>query len=767
MYRQLFTGVLLSCLAASMLSGRTSAAADRPQSRAALAGTGQDRHWSYRPIERPVPPTVNNVGNAIDAFVQQRLIREKIVPSPQADRATLIRRLTLDLLGLPPTPEEVDVFLADQRPDACQQLVDRLLASPHYGERWARPWLDLCHYADTDGYLTDQLRPVAWRYRHWLIRALNANMPFDQFTIEQLAGDLLPGATQDQRIATGFLRQTLSNREGGADIEEFRVFQVLDRVSMVGTTWLGLTVGCARCHDHKYDAVSQQEFYQLYAYFNNADEVNFDAPLPPAAADYRVNRAEYERQRRQLLAPQREAVEQFQRRWEAKMLYAWKHPSEDHIWDRQWELLGLVWGGGLGEGQLEGTEICKLPWERRSERQRDDLMDYFLPRASIVDSARYNQLELGSLKSKLDQLKSKFPSVSRAPAMQGAVNHRQTYIHERGEFRDRGDDVDPAGLACLPIIPADDGDPRLGFARWLVSGNNPLTARVVVNRVWQEFFGTGLVDTPEDFGVRGSLPSHPLLLDWLAAQFIESGWDVKQLQRRIVSSATYQQSSRPRPELLERDPYNRLLYRQRSLRISGEAVRDVALAASGLLSRRMGGPSVRPPQPQSVIEEAFGSHPWEVSSGGDRYRRAVYTFILRTTPYSLTATFDAPSPQEPCARRDRSNTPLQALTLLNDPAFYEMAQALALRVLAESAAADSDRDRLVRAFRLCLGRHPLVEEVDQLEAYLKIQRRLLQADPEQPAETLQGDPRWTRLEAAAWGSTCSILLNLHEFITRD
>ena len=723
-------------------------------------------HWSYQPIDRPVPPAVTDTTNGIDAFVRDRLRQEKIRPSPEADRATLIRRVTLDLVGLPPTPDEVDAFLADDRPAAYERLVDRLLTSPRYGERWARPWLDLCHYADTDGYLTDQLRPVAWRYRHWLIGALNANMPFDQFTVEQLAGDLLPEAAQDQKIATGFLRQTLSNREGGADIEEFRVFQVLDRVSMVGTTWLGLTVGCARCHDHKYDAVSQQEFYQLYAYFNNADEANFDAPLPDDVDAYWINRAEYERQRRQLLDPHREAVDKFQRRWEAKMLYAWQHPSEDHVWDRQWELLGLVWGGGLGEGQLEGTEICKLPWEKRSERQKEDLMDYFLPRSSIVDPEKYKQLEISSLQSKLDELKKQFPSVSRAPAMQAAVNHRQTYIHERGEFRDRGEDVDPAGLACLPPVLGGDEDARLSLARWLVSGNNPLTARVLVNRIWQEFFGTGLVDTPEDFGIRGSLPSHPRLLDWLAGYFIDSGWDLKQLKRQIVLSATYRQSSRPRPELAERDPRNRLLYRQRSLRIPGEAVRDVALAASGLLSNKMGGPSVRPPQPQSVIKEAFGSHPWQESRGEDRYRRAVYTFILRTTPYSLTATFDAPSPQEPCARRDRSNTPLQALTLLNDPAFFEMAQGLAQRVL--SGPATSDRDRLVRAFRLCLGRQPLAEEVDQLATYLQAQRQHLRAHPEQAQAMVTLDSGTVPvIEVAAWGTTCSILLNLHEFITRD
>jgi len=764
MYRHFLALILIGSVAFDLLLPRQVYAAEVQSSRVAPVETAE--HWSYQPIGRPVPPRANGLQNGIDGFVRERLRQERITPSPEADRATLVRRVTLDLVGLPPTPGQVDAFLADDRPDAYERLVDRLLASPRYGERWARPWLDLCHYADTDGYLTDQLRPVAWRYRHWLIGALNANMPFDQFTVEQLAGDLLPEATQDQRIATGFLRQTLSNREGGADIEEFRVFQVLDRVSMVGTTWLGLTVGCARCHDHKYDSLSQQEFYQLYAFFNNADEVNFDAPLPNEITAYRVNRPEYERQRRELFAGKRIGAEQLQRRWEEKMLYAWKHPGEDHVWDRQWELLGLVWGGGLGEGQLEGTEICKLAWEKRSERQKDDLMDYSLGRASMVDPDKYKELELGSLKSKLDELKTQFPAVSRAPAMQAAVNHRQTYIHTRGEFREPGLDVQPGGLACLPPVTARDEDPRLAFARWLVSRENPLTARVVVNRVWQEFFGIGLVDTPEDFGTRGSRPTHPELLDWLAGQFIDSGWDVKQLQRLIVISATYRQSSRPRRALADRDPRNRLLYRQQSLRIPGEAIRDVALAASGLLSTRMGGASVRPPQPQSVIEEAFGSNPWEVETGEHRYRRAVYTFILRTTPYALTATFDTPSPQEPCAWRDRSNTPLQALTLLNDPAFFEMAQALAGRVLA--AGPGSDRDRLVNAFRLCLGRHPASEEIEQLEQYLDGQRRYLASHPQQVEAMLTIEAgSISPVEMAAWSSTCSVLLNLHEFITRD
>ncbi|MDB5389631.1 MAG: hypothetical protein JWM11_5277, partial [Planctomycetaceae bacterium] len=349
----------------------------------AIIGVSQlvadENHWSFRPIIRPAIPFTrqsNWIRNPIDAFVLSRLEKENLEPAPEAQRVALIRRVTLDLIGLPPTAAETHAFIADESPDAYERLVDRLLASPHYGERWARVWLDLCHYGDTDGHLTDQLRPVAWRYRDWVTRALNSNLPFDKYTVAQLAGDLLAPhqksdfAQQDGVLGTGFLRQTLSNREGGADLEEYRVEQIVDRTSMVGMIWMGLTVGCARCHDHKYDPLSHEEFFQLYAFFDRADEVNIDAPLPGEFAAFNQSRPEYEHRRREVVSGAPNGLAELQKRWETKLLHAAGHPGEDHVWDRQWELVGLIWGGGLGEGQLEGIEIVKLPWEKRTPRQQ-------------------------------------------------------------------------------------------------------------------------------------------------------------------------------------------------------------------------------------------------------------------------------------------------------------------------------------------------------------------------------------------------------------
>ena len=724
-------------------------------------------HWAYKSIKTPAPPAVSERKdwgtNPIDNFILRRLLDNDIQPSERSSKQTLIRRVTLDLIGIPPTPEDVSAFLDDDRPGAYQRVVDRLLASPRYGEKWARPWLDLCHYADTDGYLTDQLRPVAWRYRDWLINSLNQNKPFDEFTIEQVAGDLLPDHSQDQFIATGFLRQTLSNREGGADIEEFRVLQVIERVTMVGTTWLGLTIGCARCHDHKYDDISQNEYFQFYSLLNNADEVNIDAPVSGQAQKFWASRADYKNARQQLLVTNRLAVEKLQKTWEQKILHAYKNPGKDHIWDRQYELLGLIWGGGLGEGQLEGVEIAKLDWAKRTQRQKDDLLDYFLRYGSVVNPETFSELNLSGLRAQLEDLKKLHPIALRAPGMQAAVNKRETRIHIRGEYLDKGNLVQPAVPEVLPELVFVDGvDPRLTLAQWLVSKENPLTARVFANRMWHEFFGRGLVLTSEDFGIQGASPTHPKLLDYLASEFINSNWDVKALQRRIVLSSTYQQASTYREQLAGLDPENELLARQNSLRLSGETIRDAALAASGLLSSKMGGMGVRPPQPESVTLEAFGSHPWDVSDGEDRYRRAVYTFVLRTTPFAQTAVFDAPSPQSPCARRERSNTPLQALTLLNDEVFFEAAQHLATQIAKEP---EDDTHRINKLFSICLQRLPGPEEAILVQQLLTDNRMFFKSHPGLIEATVgQGN---AEANTAAWVHTCSVMMNLHEFITRD
>ncbi|MCA9006389.1 MAG: PSD1 domain-containing protein [Planctomycetaceae bacterium] len=715
----------------------------------------REQHWAFQPIVNSMLPAVQNqrwCKNEIDRFILQRLEDEKISPSPAADKTTLIRRVTLDLTGLPPTPAEVDQFLNDSSPEAYEHLVDRLLASPRFGEKWARQWLDLCHYADSDGYLTDAVRPHAWRYRDWVVESLNENKPFDQFTIEQLAGDLLPETTFAQHEGTGFLRQTLSNREGGADLEEFRVNKVVDRTKLMGTIWLGLTLDCCRCHNHKYDPITQKEFYQFYAFFNSAYEVNIDAPL--AGEQQRLEQqAEYQQKRQALIDPLREPLEKLQREWEQKMLYAASHPAEDHHWARAWEVMGLVWGVGTGEGQQEGLEILKMKPEQRSQRQQDDLLDYFLGRGQLVNGDRFKELKLGELARKLGELRKAYPAVSRAPGVREMQTPPQAFVHLRGSFQAPGIPVEPATPEFLPALQKKNQS-RLDLARWLVSNDNPLTARVTVNRIWQEYFGQGLVVSSDDFGTQGTKPSHPQLLDWLAYHFRNRGWNVKDLHRMIVTSATYRQSSRMRPGIHQKDPSNRLLSRQISLRLPAETVRDQALAVSGLLTEKQGGPCVRPPQPDSVVMEAFGYNTWEVSKGEDRYRRGLYTLILRTSPYAQSVIFDAPNPSQTCSRRDRSNTPLQALTLLNDPVFFEAARNLAQQVLKEQ---QGDLEEQLRyAFRLCLSREPQAQEVARLK--LLYQQELNQS------ETSEGK---ISKEEAAWTVVASVLLNLHEFITRD
>jgi hypothetical protein len=759
--------------------------------------TAAREHWAFQPVRKPEVPALDRpdhgtVRNEIDAFVLHQLFSHNISAAPEADRTTLLRRVTLDLTGLPPTPADVKAYIADSSDDAYEKAADRLLASSAYGERWARPWLDLCHFADTDGYLTDQKRPVAWRYREWLIDALNRDLPFDQFTIEQLAGDLLPNPTAEQLMATGFLRNTLSNREGGADLEEFRVEQIIDRTRMVGTAWLGLTVGCSRCHDHKYDPLSQKEFFQLYAFFDQADEVNLDLPLPGEQDAFNKQYPEYRRQRDELIAPLKADLEELQKRWEARMLEAVANPGVAPLWDRQWEVLGLIWGGELGEGQLEGCVIVQTPWDQRTQDEKDRLLDYFLSRGSLVDDAKFAELKLSALAGQLEALKKTVPWPTRAATMRQARHSRTVRIHTRGDFRVPADVVSaelPEWLPSTSLLASRSGSTkdassirltsarsasdqltgndlnRLDLAEWLVSRDNPLTARVVVNRMWQEFFGRGLVDPPDDFGLRGQKPSHPELLDWLAAEFIDCGWSVKKMHRLIVTSATYRQSSTMRPELLAVDPQNRWLARQMPLRFSSDQVRDAALSVSGLLDSRIGGPSVFPPQPESVSKEGF-SNVWQTSEGADRYRRGLYTWIQRLSPFAQNVTFDAPPTNTSCTRRDRSNSPLQALTLLNDPVFFEAAQAMARTILQEPH--ESDDLRLNAIVYRAIGRPSSDRETNILKEYLNDQRQLMKTHPEQSAkiapQPLEGIDS---AEVAAWTGVCSVVLNLHEFLTRE
>ncbi|MBM3725304.1 MAG: DUF1553 domain-containing protein [Acidobacteria bacterium] len=683
-------------------------------------------HWSLVPVRRPQPPKANATGlPEVDRFIRARLEKEGIASSPEAPRAVLLRRLSLDLIGLPPTPAELASFLEDQQPDAWQRQVNRLLASPHYGEKWGRHWLDLARYADSDGFRSDRFRPHAWRYRQWLIDALNRDLPFDQFTLEQIAGDLLPNATRDQRIATGFHRNTLTNREGGIDPEQFRVEQVIDRTNTVGTVWLGLTVGCAQCHDHKYDPISQRDYYRLFAFFNDADEDHMDAPMPGELGPHLQARPAYDAKRREIL--EAHGVPRLQAEWEVGMIEAAVHPGKRLDWDHAFD--------DLRTDCEDGEKILRTPAATRTRRQARILTDYFLGNyARVISKERKAELKFDTVARQLRELDATLPPVSEAPVLRAL--DRKTHLLIRGDFKQLGEAVEPGTPAALPPLDAAGGRAtRLDLARWLVSRENPLTARVAVNRIWQEYFGRGLARTSENFGNQGERPTHPELLDWLAAEFMESGWSLKHVHRLVVSSATYRQSSHSRADLAGRDPENKLFARQTRLRLTAEAIRDSALAASGLLSPEIGGPSVRPPQPG-------GEKNWKESTGRERYRRGMYIQLNRTAPYPLMVNFDAPNGYGALCRRGRSNTPLQALNLLNDPAFVEAARTLAWRTETEGY-----RDfgpRLDRMFELCLARLAAPDERDWLQSYWK-----------------------TQPPAMAWTGLASVLLNLDEFITRE
>jgi hypothetical protein len=622
----------------------------------------ESTHWAFQPVKRPAVPSIQRgpIRNPIDAFIRARLEKARLTPSPEADRVTLLRRLALDLTGLPPTPEEIDAFANDDHADAYERQVDRLLASPHYGERWGRHWLDLARYADSNGYSIDSPRTI-WPYRDWVIAALNRDLPFNRFTIEQLAGDLLPNAATEQKVATGFHRNIPINEEGGIDPEQFRVEAVVDRVNTTGAVWMGLTIGCCQCHSHKFDPVTQREYYQLFAFFNSQDEPTMALGVP-------------------------------------------------------------------GSSSLPTTATGAAP-------------------------TRITTMVL-----------------------QEQTSPRETHILVGGDFTRPGAKVGPGTPAVLPPLRKDEGrrPNRLDLARWLVRPDHPLTARVTVNRVWGHFFGVGLVETENDFGTRGTPPSHPELLDWLATEFVRHGWSVKALHRLIVTSATYRQASQTRADLDAVDPRNRLLARQMRLRLEAEVVRDVALAASGLLDRRVGGPSVFPPQPEGVLQFTQVKRVWNPNDDSGRYRRGMYTHFWRSAPHPALVTFDAPDAVTACTRRNRSNTPLQALTLLNDAGFAEYAYGLAARILQDAKTTGEDQVR--HGFRLCLGRDPSDVESRRLTRFLARQCEHYEMQLAEAAELLSGGGPAGRQLAAAPGEAAPkaalvllarVLLNLDETITRE
>ncbi|HET8547971.1 MAG TPA: PSD1 and planctomycete cytochrome C domain-containing protein, partial [Bryobacteraceae bacterium] len=549
-------------------------------------------HWSFQAIRRPGVPKVRDrkwARNAIDVFILAALEKESLAPSPETSKTTLLRRLSLDLTGLPPSPHEVGEFLKDTRPDAYERAADRLLASPHYGEKWARHWLDLARYADSDGYEKDLVRPYAWRWRNWVINALNADMPFDQFTIEQLAGDLLPNATIEQRVATGFHRNVLANREAGVDRAEARFEQDVNRTNTIATTWLGLTVGCAQCHNHKYDPISQTDYYRLFAFVRNVEERDIDAPLVGEIGPWLLDRPRYQKEREKLLSDY--GILEMMPPWEDKLRYHMAHPGADPEWD---------FAVTEFRGRFDNADklIHKAP-EKRSSKEIERLVNYFVMSAPKPDLLRDKVKAAGirEVREKLSELIRSHTPLTEAMTVVESDTPVKPYLAVRGDFRNKGEEVEPGTLSVLPPLKTNGTPTRLDLARWLVAPANPLTARVAVNRMWQEFFGRGLVRTSEDFGTQGEKPTHPELLDWLAGEFRDNGWSMKRMHRLIVTSAAYRQSSKTRPELRDRDPENRLIARQSRLRLPAELVRDEALAVSGLLDPAVGGESIRPPQP--------------------------------------------------------------------------------------------------------------------------------------------------------------------------
>ncbi|HEV3004467.1 MAG TPA: PSD1 and planctomycete cytochrome C domain-containing protein [Pirellulales bacterium] len=905
------------------------------------AGAPWRQLWSFVRPRRPQPPQSNPLRRAdwprtvIDRFVLARLEAEGLEPSGEADRAMLIRRASLDLTGLPPTSAEVEAFLMDTSGDAYERLVDRLMSSPHYGERLALEWLDAARFADTHGYHIDSGRDMS-RWREWVIDAFNRNLPFDQFTVEQLAGDLLPEPTLEQRIASGFNRNHMINFEGGAIPEEYHTAYIVDRVNTTGTVWLGLTIGCTQCHDHKFDPLTQKEFYQLFAFFHNVPENGLDGSKGNAAPLVRAPSREQQRRldeladqiarREQKLVAPNATIDAAQAKWEHEQQKAgpieWSMLATTELRSAGGATLarlddGSILASGANGANETYTVVAQSELNRitavRLETLPDDsfsaqgpgrsvngnfvLTDVRLaaetpgpvkfkaasadfsqqdypvanaidgqpqsgwaihpevgkPHAAVFELAepltgdgprqltivldcqsQFGQHQPGRLRlSATDspdphgsnalpvpvqellaiapaarnaaqqaalrgyyrehvsaELRPSFETLARlrqersdvdrqvptTMVMQEMPAARETFLLVRGQYDKLGDKVQPGVPASLPPLPAGAPANRLGLAQWLVGPDQPLTARVIVNRYWQMLFGTGLVKTAEDFGSQGELPSHPELLDWLAVEFRESGWNVKQLLRTMVTSAAYRQSSAVTPELLANDPENRWLGRASRLRLPAELIRDQALAAAGLLDDRIGGQSVSPYQPPGLWEELMSredganwtAQTYVQSHGPDLYRRTMYTFWKRTSPPPTLATFDAPDRETCTVRRARTNTPLQALVLLNDPTFVEAARMLAERLLSEAGSTD---ERIALALRLVLARRPKENELAVLRKVYEQQLAVYRADRDGALALLSvgESPRnesFDAAELAAWASVSSVILNLDEAVTR-
>jgi mono/diheme cytochrome c family protein len=917
--------------------------------------TGKDpaKHWAFKAPVRPAVPKVQSatfkIQNPIDAFVLARLQNEKLKPSPEADKVTLIRRLYLDLIGLPPKPEDVDAFLADKSKDAYDKVVKALLASPHYGERWGRHWLDAARYADSDGYEKDMSREM-WPYRDYVVNAFNRDLPYNQFLIEQLAGDQLPHASQDQVVATGFLRNSMVNMEGAIDPEQFRMDAMFDRMDAIGKAMLGLTIQCAQCHSHKYDPISQDEYYRMFAFINSDHEARpvvytpdqqmkiaglrdqmseIEDGLKHRTPDWETRMAEWEdsvkgNQPEWIVFGDLNQEGDKSQRYEDKKDGSWLAcgyaPTKFTQWFRitndldgvtafQLELLtdpnlpydgpGRAFNGtcALSEFYVEAmdakfpTNKARVKWkeasadveqpERSLEKNFDDkttnsritgpisfaidgndktawginigpvrrnqdrkavfvaakpagftngtywriglnqnhggwnsddhmnnnlgrfrvsatkapggakadpvpkkVRDIFkIPKekrtpvqvATVFSYWRTTVPAWKEANAKIEALWSEYPDGATAMTLLARRTPRETHVLRRGDWLKPQRTVTPGVPAFLHPLPKNADDSRLTFARWIADRKSPTTARVFVNRVWQAYFGIGLVSTPEDFGMQSDAPSHPELLDWLACEFMDNGWSVKELQRLIVTSATYKQSSKIAPQLLEKDPYNRLLARGPRFRVEGEIVRDIALAASGLLNPKLGGPSVMPPAPEFLFQPpaSYAPFPWKHDNSDEKYRRGIYVFRRRSTPFPELQTFDVPNADASCVRRQRSNSPLQALVSLNEPLFVECSQALARKTLADGG--KTDEQRIAYAFRRALSRSPQPDEVQELISLLGKEKQRIADGWVNASEVGAGTnsvPKnlpdgVTPTQLAAYTVVSRVLLNLDETITKE
>ena len=727
------------------------------------SGAKYEKHWAFVAPQKQKPGPVSKQlagfsRNEIDRYILARLQAEKSAPSPEAPRAKLIRRLFIDLTGLLPEAKELEQLQGDQSEEAYEKLVDHLLASKHFGERWGRHWLDLARYADSFGYERDDVRPNAWRYRDWVIQSINRNQPFDQFLIDQLAGDLLEQPTQDQLIATGLHRMNIKNNESGINKEDYRNREIVDRVNTTGTAMLGLTIGCAQCHSHKYDPLSQAEYYQFYAFFNNSGEKNIDIDgTAEEQARYRKAKTAYDEHSKRLAA--RKTLLESMRKHRTPMV--WLKTVSDKSPEKMLAVFDI-------SDDLKNA-LCD---REANAHGRKEAVEFWATLEEQLDDTRKAQRQL-SVESR------HLPKPYIMTLAEATKDRRSTHVLLRGDFKQKGDEVSAETPGILNAFSqrGDSGD-RLDLARWIASRDNPLTARVAVNHMWMHLFGHGLVSTPDDFGTQGDPPSHPDLLDWLAVEFMDSDWDRKKLIRTIVLSATYRQDSivrRENSQVASTDPENRLLWRQSRFRVEAEVVRDLFLTASGLLHRETGGPTIHPIVPTAVTDFAYKYKTrWVVSSKPKRYRRGLYVHFKRTNPYPSLIMFDGPESNVCTAMRNRSNTPLQALTTLNDPVFVECAQALAKSLAAMSG---NDEARIRHAGRVCLTRGFESAEVRELLSLLNEERRWFARHQGEAAKlvgeysastaTSSGKAAIPDTETAAWVTVARTILNLDEFITRE